>query len=61
MRCACSRSAVTLVMAWNSFYPAFDCSWARPRMWEQYGDNHAGACLLFDRGRFEAILHHRFG
>lgn len=42
-------------------YPAFDCSWARPRMWEQYGDNHAGACLLFDRGRFEAILHHHFG
>ena len=35
---------------------AFDCSWARPRMWEQYGDNHTGACLLFDRGRLEATL-----
>ena len=28
----------------------FDCCWARARMWEQYGDNHRGACLLFDRG-----------
>jgi hypothetical protein len=34
--------------------PVFDCSWARPRMWEQYGDNHAGVCLLFDRTRLEA-------
>jgi Protein of unknown function (DUF2971) len=41
--------------------PAFDCSWARPRMWEQYGDNHAGACLLFDRGRFEAIVRNDLG
>jgi hypothetical protein len=23
--------------------------WARPRMWEQYGDNHAGVCFVFDR------------
>ena len=42
-------------------HPAFDCSWARPRMWEQYGDNHAGACLLFDRGRFEAVLRNDLG
>jgi hypothetical protein len=34
----------------------FDCSWARPRMWEQYGDDHTGGCLLFDRDRLEAIL-----
>jgi hypothetical protein len=40
---------------------AFDCSWARPRMWEQYGDNHAGACLLFDRGRLEATLRNELG
>lgn len=42
-------------------HPAFDCSWARPRMWEQYGDNHAGACLLFDRGRIEAVLRNDLG
>jgi hypothetical protein len=30
-------------------------------MWEQYGGNHAGACLLFDRGRFEAVLHNDVG
>ena len=41
--------------------PTFDCSWARPRMWEQYGDNHAGACLLFDRGRLETVLRHDLG
>jgi hypothetical protein len=23
--------------------------YARPRMWEQYAENHAGACLVFDR------------
>jgi hypothetical protein len=23
--------------------------WARPRLWEQYADNHAGVCLVFDR------------
>jgi hypothetical protein len=42
-------------------HPAFDCSWARPRMWEQYGDNHAGACLLFDRGRLELTLRNSLG
>ena len=41
--------------------PAFDCSWARPRMWEQYGDNHTGACLLFDLGRLEATLRNHLG
>lgn len=34
----------------------FDCCWARARMWEQYGDGHRGACLLFDQGRFEQTL-----
>ena len=27
----------------------FDCSWARPRIWEQCGHGHRGACLVFDR------------
>jgi Protein of unknown function (DUF2971) len=27
----------------------FRCPWGRPRMWEQYADNHAGACLVFHR------------
>jgi hypothetical protein len=34
----------------------FDCCWARPRMWEQYGDNHRGACLLFDPIRLERAI-----
>jgi hypothetical protein len=41
--------------------PTFDCAWARPRMWEQYGDNHTGACLLFDRSRLEATLTSELG
>lgn len=34
----------------------FGCCWARPRMWDQYGDRHRGACLVFDRGK----LHRAF-
>lgn len=29
----------------------FGCCWARPRMWEQYGDRHRGVCLVFDYRR----------
>jgi Protein of unknown function (DUF2971) len=35
----------------------FGCSWARPRMWEQYGDNHRGAVLVFRRESLDAALH----
>jgi hypothetical protein len=41
----------------RSEYSGFDCCWARPRMWEQYGDVHRGACLLFDRPRLERAIH----
>jgi hypothetical protein len=41
--------------------PAFDCCWARPRMWEQYADNHAGACLLFNRARLETTILNELG
>ncbi len=34
----------------------FRCPWARPRMWEQYAENHAGACLVFDRAQLLAAL-----
>lgn len=37
-------------------YPSLDCCWARPRMWEQYGDEHRGVCLLFDRSRLERAI-----
>jgi hypothetical protein len=40
---------------------AFDCCWARPRMREQYGTNHTGACLLFDRPRLEAVIARELG
>ncbi|MFT3866179.1 MAG: DUF2971 domain-containing protein [Solirubrobacterales bacterium] len=29
----------------------FSRGWARPRMWENYGENHSGVCLIFDRDR----------
>ena len=36
--------------------PQFDCCWARPRMWEQYGDRHRGVCLLFEAARLEHAI-----
>jgi hypothetical protein len=30
----------------DSFERPFRCPWARARMWEQYAENHAGACLV---------------
>jgi hypothetical protein len=30
--------------------------YARPRMWEQYADNHAGVCLVFERTRLTDLL-----
>jgi hypothetical protein len=41
---------------WVDSYPSFDYCWSRPRMWEQYGDKHHGACLLFDRTRLERAI-----
>lgn len=35
---------------------SFDSCWARPRMWEQYGDDHRGVCLLFDPTRLEHAI-----
>jgi hypothetical protein len=37
-------------------FPEFDCCWSRPRMWEQYGHEHRGACLLFNRSRLERAI-----
>jgi len=36
--------------------PEYSRGWARPRMWEQYAENHLGACLVFDRKRLEDWL-----
>jgi Protein of unknown function (DUF2971) len=36
-----------------------DSCWARPRMWEQYGDVHRGVCLVFRRDRLEDTLRAR--
>jgi hypothetical protein len=32
--------------------------YARPRMWEQYAENHEGVCLVFDRATFHEHLMH---
>jgi len=31
-----------------------------PRMWAQYGDNHAGACLVFDRAKLQSLADRKF-
>lgn len=30
--------------------------WCKPRMWAQYGDDHKGVCLVFDRERLESAF-----
>lgn len=39
----------------------FRCPWSRPRMWEQYAENHFGACLIFDREKLITALRHNLG
>lgn len=39
----------------------FGCCWARPRLWEQYGDEHRGVCLVFNRALFEEALQNSLG
>jgi hypothetical protein len=34
----------------------FHCPWARARMWEHYSENHAGACLVFNREQLLTTL-----
>jgi|SRR5215218_407793 len=34
----------------------FGRGWARARMWELYGENHRGACLVFDREQLHSEL-----
>lgn len=40
----------------SAAHPLFRCCWARPRMWEQYGDIHRGVALVFDRQGLEETL-----
>jgi hypothetical protein len=37
-------------------FPGFDACWSRPRMWEQYSDDHRGACLLFNRPALDRAI-----
>jgi len=41
---------------YSSHANGFAKGWARARMWEQYGENHAGVCLVFDQGLLKANL-----
>jgi Protein of unknown function (DUF2971) len=36
--------------------PPWGLGWARARMWQQYADDHAGVCLVFDRARADKQL-----
>jgi Protein of unknown function (DUF2971) len=44
----------------DGVHDVFGCAWARPRLWEQYADQHRGVCLVFHRPRFEAACTARF-
>jgi hypothetical protein len=39
----------------------FQYAWARARLWQQYADNHAGVCLVFDREDATAKIYARLG
>jgi hypothetical protein len=46
----------TLDAPLTSQSPEHARGYARPRMWEQYAENHAGACLVFDRDLLRKAL-----
>jgi hypothetical protein len=33
---------------------------SRPRMWQQYGDNYRGVCMIFDRAALQRALRHLY-
>jgi hypothetical protein len=41
--------ALTAEPSERSALEDFERAYARPRMWERYGDGHRGVCLVFDR------------
>jgi hypothetical protein len=41
-------------------HDVYGSAWARPRLWEQYGDRHRGVCLLFRREVFERTVSTHF-
>jgi hypothetical protein len=46
----------------NAFKLDFSArSYCKPRMWAQYGGNHHGVCLLFDKQILHNTLEHKFG
>ena len=38
-----------------------DRSYGKPRMWSQYGENHRGICLLFDKQVLHETISNKFG
>jgi hypothetical protein len=38
----------------------YRCGFARPRLWEQYGERHRGICLCFDKQALIETLHAKF-
>jgi hypothetical protein len=40
----------------DGIHDVFGCAWARPRLWEQYADQHRGVCLVFHRPPFEDLV-----
>jgi hypothetical protein len=44
----------------DGVHDVFGCAWARPRLWEQYADQHRGVCLVFHRPLFEAAIGDHF-
>lgn len=44
----------------NHLQDIFRRGFSKPRMWAQYGDKHAGVCLVFDRKRLIELVEEEF-
>ncbi|EAT13601.1 DUF2971 domain-containing protein [Bermanella marisrubri] len=44
----------------NHLNDIFNRGYCKPRMWAQYGQNHKGVCLVFDRSKLDKLIYERF-
>lgn len=57
----CFSSDNINVLDYDNYRRAFYRGYSRPRMWAQYGDNHKGVCLVFDKEILSKQIHKAFG
>jgi len=56
-----SQHEQTIEVFKKMFAAFLDPGYSRPRMWAQYGENHKGVCLVFDKDKLDEKLKSKFG